>query len=144
MLRRFAVLAASVTLSALAGLSLGAAADEDTPFQKSMSSVNKSTTALRKTTRTEAEFKKSKDTISKNADVIAKVGKESRELKDFAEKEKKPLADWTKLMDDMTKAAEELSKVGGDSKSDQKAAKTAFDNMNKTCAACHNVFKKED
>lgn len=143
MLRRFAILAVSVSLTAAAGLSF-AAAEDDTPFQKSMSSVNKSTTALRKTTRTEAEYKKSKDTISKNADVIAKVGKESRELKDFAEKEKKPLADWTKLMDDMTKAAEELSKVGGKDKADQKEAKTAFDTLNKTCAACHNVFKKED
>lgn len=141
MLRKFAILAVSV--SALAGLSL-AADDDDTPFQKSMTQVNKANSAIRKSTRTDAEFKKTGDTVGKNAEIIAKVGKESRELKDFAEKEKKPLAEWTKLMDEMTKAAEDVSKAAAKPKATAEEAKTAFNALNKTCANCHNVFKKDE
>lgn len=141
MLRKFAILALSV--SALAGFSM-AADDDETPFQKQMSEVNKKNTALRKSTRTEAEFKKTGDTIGKNADAIAKIGKEYREYKDAADKQKKPLAEWTKLMDDMIKSAEDLSAAASKPKATHAEAKAAFTALNKTCAACHNVFKVDE
>ena len=144
MLRKFAILVLSV--SALAGVSMaqGIFDEDETPFQKSMSKVNKANSAIRKSTRTEAEFKKTGDTIAKNADELVKISKEYREHKDFSEKEKKPLADWTKLMDEMTKAAEDLSKEAKKDKVTQADTKKAFTTLNNTCAACHNVFKKDE
>ncbi len=141
MLRKFAILAVSV--SALAGLSM-AADDEESPFQTQMSEINKKHTALRKATRTDAAFAKAGDSISKDAQAVAKIGKEYREHKEFSDKEKKPLAEWTKLMDEMVKASEDLSAAASKPQATHAQAKEAFTAYNKTCANCHNVFKKEE
>src|SRR4051794_4866998 len=94
MLRKFAVL--TVSLGIIAGLAV--AADDESPTAKIMEKVNVKHSALRKSTRTAAEFKKSGSTIPKNTEEIVKLAKEAREIKDSSEKEKKPFTEWQKLM----------------------------------------------
>jgi cytochrome c556 len=141
MLRKFAVL--TVSLGIVAGLAI-AADDDETPTMKIMEKINLKHTALRKSTRTTAEFKKSGSTIPKNAEEVVKLAKEAREIKDTAEREKKPFTEWQKMMDDMIKSSEELGKVAGKPNATYAQAKEAFDAYNKTCAACHAVFKKDE
>jgi cytochrome c556 len=141
MSRKLGILAAAMAL--FTGLTLAVAADEG-PLHKLMEQVNKNTGALRKTVRNPAEFKKGVANIPKHADELIKLAKEAREIKDAADKEKKPLADWQKLMDDMIKETEEFKTVATKANATQAQAKDAFANLNKTCTACHNVFKKED
>ncbi len=137
--RKFAIL--SVTVLAFAGLTV---ADDESPLEKLMEQVQNKTNAIRKVTRNAAEYKKGAASIPKDAEVLIKLAKEAREDKGPSEKEKKPFAEWQKLMDDMIKETEALSKVVADSKSTQAQAKEAFTTFTKTCGACHNVFKKED
>jgi hypothetical protein len=140
MLRKFAVL--TVSLGILAGLAL--AADDETPTGKIMEKINIKHGALRKSTRTSAEFKKSGSTIPKNVEELVVEAKKAREIKDSAEKEKKPFTEWQKLMDEMIAKSEELGKVAGKPNATHAQAKEAFDAYNKTCAACHAVFKKDE
>ena len=140
MLRKFAVL--SISLLALAGLAF--AADDETPTGKIMEKINSKNNAIRKATRTAAEYKKSGSHIPKDVEEIVKLAKEAREIKDSAEKAKKPFADWQKLMDDMIKSTEELSAVASKSGSTQAQAKEAYNTYYKTCTACHDVFKKDE
>ncbi len=141
MLRKFAIL--SVTLITLAGLSF-AADDDETPTGKIMEQIQNKTNALRKATRTKADFAKSTKVITTDTEAVVKLAKEAREIKEPAEKEKKPLAAYQKLMDDMIKSAEDLSKLANKSGSTQIQAKEAFTAYTKTCAACHEVFKKDE
>ena len=140
MLSNLAVL--TVSLGTLAGLACPA--DDESPTAKLMEQIQNKTNAIRKVTRNAAEYKKGAASIPKDAEVIIKLSKEAREIKDSAEKEKKPLADWQKLMDDMVKSTEDLSKVAASPKSTQAQAKEAFTSYTKTCAACHAIFKKDE
>jgi cytochrome c556 len=140
MLRKFAVL--TVSLGIIAGLAV--AADDESPTAKIMEKINIKHTALRKSTRTAAEFKKSGSTIAKNVEELVVEAKKAREIKDTAEKEKKPFTEWQKMMDEMISKSEELGKVAGKSNATHAQAKEAFDSYNKTCAACHAVFKKDE
>ncbi len=90
MLRKFAIL--TVTLITLAGLSF-AADDEETPTTKIMEQIQNKTNALRKATRTKADYAKSTKAITKDTEDVVKLAKEAREIKEPAEKDKKPLAD---------------------------------------------------
>lgn len=141
MLRKFAVL--SLSLLVLAGIGF-AADDDESETNKLMSQVNKKNNELRKTSRTAAEYKKSSSKIPMIADEMIKLAKEARDIKEPAEKAKKPLADYQKLMDDMIHSTEELSKVASKSGSTQAQAKEAFTAVGKTCTACHDVFKKDE
>jgi cytochrome c556 len=141
MIWKFAIL--TVSLGIVAGLAI-AADDEETPTMKIMEKINVKHTALRKSTRNTTEFKKSGSTIAKNTEEVVKLAKEAREIKDTAEREKKPFTEWQKLMDEMIKTSEELGKVASKPNATQAQAKAAFDDYNKTCAACHTIFKKEE
>ena len=139
MLRKFSI--AAVMMALIAGFSV---ADDDSPLEKLMEKIQNKTNDMRKVTRNAAEYKKGAASIAKSTEEVIKLGKESRDFKEPAEKEKKPQAEWAKLTDDMIHATEELAKVAADSKSTQAQAKEAFTAYTKTCSACHNVFKKED
>src|SRR4051794_35677572 len=141
MLRKFAVL--TVSLGIVAGLAI-AADDDETPTMKIMEKINLKHTALRKSTRKETDFKKTGSTIPKNVEELVKLAKEAREIKDSAEKEKKPFTEWQKLMDEMIAKSENLSKVAAKPNAAFADAKEAFDAYNKTCANCHAVFKKDE
>ena len=139
MLRKFAIAALSMTF--LAGITL---ADEDSPLEKLMEKIQAKTNAIRKVTRNAAEYKKGAASIAKDTEEIVKLARESRDMKEPSEKEKKPLAEWQKLTDDMIHATEELGKVTADSKTTQAQAKEAFTTFTKTCSACHTIYKKEE
>lgn len=140
MLRKFAVL--TVSLGILAGLAM--AADDESPTAKIMEKINLKHSALRKATRKEVDFKRTGSTIPKNVEDLVKLAKEAREIKDSAEKEKKPFAEWQKMMDEMIAKSENLSKVAATPNVAFAQAKEAFAAYNKTCAACHAVFKKDE
>lgn len=139
--RKIAALA--MTMIALVCVVTLAADDEDSPFKKLMNQVQTKTNGFRKGTKSAADYKKAVGSIPKDAEEIIKLGKEARLSKEFAEKEKKPMAEWEKLMDDMIKGAEDLSKVVAKPGSTQAQAKEAFTAYNKTCHNCHEVFKKD-
>ena len=140
MLRKFAILTG--TLVTLAGLSF--AADDESPTTKIMEQIQNKTNALRKATRTKADFAKSTAAIGKDTEAVVKLAKEAREIKEPAEKEKKPLAAYQKFMDEMIKSAEDLGTLAAKKGATQVQAKEAFTNFTKTCAACHEVFKKDE
>ncbi len=139
MLRKFATVALSLTL--FAGFTL---ADDESPLEKIMEQIQAKTNAIRKVTRNAAEYKKGAASIAKDTETIVKLAKESRDMKEPSDKEKKPLAEWQKLTDDMIHATEELGKVTADSKTTRDQAKEAFTTFTKTCSACHTIYKKED
>jgi cytochrome c556 len=141
MLRKFAVL--SVALITVAGLAF-AADDDETPTGKLMEQINKKNNDLRKSTRNVAEYKKSGSSIPKTVEELNKLAKEARDLKEPAEKAKKPFADYQKLMDEMITSTQELTKVVEKKGSTQAQAKDAFTALGKTCTACHDVFKKDE
>ena len=140
MLRKLAITAA--TMSLLAGFVL--ADDDKGPLEKLMEKIQTKTNGVRNVTRNAANYAKGSGSIAKDCEEVIKLGKESRDMKEPAEAAKKPLAEWQKLTDDMIRTAEELAKVSGNPKSTQAQAKEAFTAFNKTCAACHNVFKKDE
>ncbi len=105
--------------------------------------ANKKNTELRNATRTAANYKKGGSTIPKTAAEQTEKAKEAKKIKEPAEKAKKPLADYEKLMDEMIAKTEELAKVAEKKGSTQVQAKEAFATVGKTCTACHDVFKKD-
>ena len=141
MLRKFAFL--SVALIAVAGLGF-AADDDESETGKLMEVVNKKNNELRNATRTAANYRKSAGTIGKAAEELIEKAKEAKKIKEPSEKAKKPHADYEKLMDEMITKTEELAKVAEKKNSTQAQAKEAWSALNKTCSACHDVFKKDE
>lgn len=139
MLRKFAI--AALTMSCFAGLTM---ADDGGPLETIMKGIQSKTNAIRKASRTAADYKKGAASIAKDCEEVIKLSKESRDIKEPSEKEKRPLAEWQKLTDEMIAATEALAKVAKDPKSTQAQAKEAFTTYTKTCSACHNVYKKGD
>jgi cytochrome c556 len=142
MLRKLAVL--SVSLAALAGLAFAAPDDEETETRKIMEKINKHHNDIRKATRNAPEYKKGAAKIPEYASQLIVEAKKARELKESAETAKKPFTEWQKLMDEMIKSTEEVSKVAAKKGSTQAQAKEAYNTYNKTCTACHDVFKKDE
>ncbi len=143
MSRKWTTLAAVVTAVTLTatGLSL---ADEDSPLHKVMEKVNSKNNAIKKATRTAPAYKKAQKELSAYADELIVLGKESREMKSAAEKEKKPFAEWQKLSDDFIEKTGEFKTVVADASTTQEQAKKAYTPVAASCTACHNVFRKED
>jgi cytochrome c556 len=141
MLRKLAVL--SVTLVTVAGLAF-AAPDDETETRKIMEKINKHHNDIRKATRNAPDYKKSGGKIPEYAQQLIAEAKKARELKESAETAKKPFSEWQKLMDDMIKSTEQLSKIAAKTGSTQAQAKEAYNTYNKTCTACHDVFKKDE
>ena len=141
MLRKFAFLA--VALVAVTGISL-AGLDEDSESAKLMKELNNANKPVQKATRNATEYKKGAAAIPKALEEVIKYAKLAREIKEPAEHAKKPHAEYQKLMDEMIKSAEDLSKIVAKSGTTQVQAKEAYSTYNKTCTACHEIFKKDD
>jgi cytochrome c556 len=141
--RKYVVLSASMLTVALTitGISIAAV---DSPLEKQMESINAKTRAIKNSIKTVAAWKKGADTAVKGADDLIKLGKEARKEKGPSEKQKKSYDEWTKLMDDMIKAAEDFSAVAKNPQTTQVQAKDAFKPLDKSCAACHMVFKVDE
>ena len=143
MSRKWTTLAAvmtAVTLTAT-GLSL---ADEDSPLHKVMEQVNAKNNAIKKATRTLPAYKKAQKELAKYADELIELGKQSRDMKTAAEKEKKPFAEWQKLSDDFIAKTGEFKVVVANASTTQEQAKKAYSPVALSCTNCHNVFRKED
>ncbi len=141
MLRKFAFLA--VALVAVAGITL-AGLDDDSESAKLMKELNNANKPIQKATRNATEYKKGAAGIPKAVEEVVKYAKKAREIKEPAEHAKKPHADYQKLMDEMIKSAEDLSKLVAKPTTTQVQAKEAYNTYNKTCTACHDIFKKDD
>jgi cytochrome c556 len=140
MVRKLAILALS--LVTLGGISF--AADDESETGKIMEKINAKNNDIRKATRTAADYKKSGSKIPKFVEELTAEAKKARELKESAEKAKKPFTEWQKLMDDMIKSAENVSKIAAKAGSTQAQAKEAYTAYYKTCTACHDVYKIEE
>lgn len=143
-MRKWTTLAAVLATAAATVTGLCLAGDDDSPMEKIMSKVGGKHNAVNKALRTPVAFTKAKAEIPGYCDDLIKLGKEARELKEAAEKQKKPYEDWTKLMDDYLKKTEEFKQAVSKSGVDQPKAKEAYKTVSQTCSACHNVFKIED
>ena len=137
----------SLTLAAMLGVALGVAglsiAADESPLEKQMSAIQAKTNAIRKATRTLPAWKLAQKNVAKDADEISKLAKEARKDKGPAEAQKKSFDDWGKLMDDMIKSSDDLAALARKPETAQPDAKKAFDSLNKSCSACHSVFRVE-
>ena len=136
-----AAVVSAVTLSAT-GLALGD--DENSPVHKLMTQVSAKDRAIKKVTKTAAGYKKGQKDLGKLADDLIDLGKQSRELKNSAEKEKKPFADWQKLCDDFVTKTEAFKGSVADASVTQEAAKKAYAPVAASCTNCHAVFRPEE
>ncbi len=140
-MRQWKTFAAVLVTAAATVTGLCLADDDDSPMEKIMSKVGGKQNAIVKAMRTPVAFTKSKADIPALCDELIKLGKEARELKESAEKEKKPYEDWTKLMDDYIKKTEEFKEFVSKADAKQDTSKEAYKSVQKTCTACHQVFK---
>lgn len=141
--RKWTTLAAALAtvLLTASGLSF---ADDDSPLHKLMEKVNAKNNAITKAVRTPVAYKKAQKDLAAYADDLAKLGKEARDMKSAAEKQKKSVGEWTKLMDDYVKSCEEFKDVVSKSETGQAEAKSAHGKVKATCTACHNVFRVDE
>jgi cytochrome c556 len=144
MLRKWTILASVVTAVTLAVTGLSMGADEDSPLHKVMEKVNAKNNAIKKATRTPAAYKKAQKELAGYADELIDLGKQSREMKSAAEKEKKPVAEWEKLSDDFIAKTQEYKGIVAKSSTTQDQAKKAYSPVALSCTNCHTVFRKED
>lgn len=138
----------TLTAATMLGVALGVAglslAADESPLEKSMTVIQAKTNAIRKATRTPQAWKKDQKSVVASAEEISKQAKEARKEKGPAEKQKKTHDEWTKLMDDMIKSSDEVAALAKKSDTTQPQAKNAFTSLNKTCTACHSVFRVDD
>ena len=144
MSRKWSTLAAVVTAVTLTATGLSFAADEDSPMHKLMEKVSANNNAIKKATRTTIAYKKAQKDLTKYADELIDLGKKSREIKEPAEKEKKPFAEWQTLSDDFIQKTVAFKGVVANAATTQEQAKKAYTPVAASCTACHNVFRVED
>lgn len=143
MQRNWIILAATMTLVALTatGLTL---AQEKSKLEQLMEKVQAKNVLITKSVRTPAAYKKAQKDVLASAEELIKIGKEAREEKGPAEKQKKKHEEWTKLMDDFIKKSEELKVVASSSTGTQVQAKEAHAALKNSCANCHKDFKVDE
>jgi cytochrome c556 len=144
MWRKWTTLAVAMfAVSALVtGLSL---ADDESPLHQLMESVGKENAAIKKAIRTKVSYAKAdKKEISKHVDELLDLTKKARDIKSAAEKQKKPIGDWTKAVDDFTKKTEEFKVVMAKPSTTFEQAKKSFAPVTASCASCHTAFKVEE
>jgi cytochrome c556 len=153
--RKWIGLAAAVTLVATSGLAgrLSLAQDQEkhkeqeTPLGRIMEKVQKHNIALTKATRNMAAFKKNQKEVEKFSSELAKLAKESKPFKEAylknAKDESNPQKKWDEIMDAFAKTSKDLATAAAKAGATQKEAKDLFQNVKKTCADCHTVFRIE-
>jgi len=147
MLRKWTILATVTTVVALMATGASVAQDENSPLHKLMEKVGSKSNAIKKAIRTPVAYKKDHEAVVKHADELIVLGKQARDMKEAAEKQKKTVDEWQKLCDDFIKKStefKEFAEKSGTTKNDQEAAKKAYGAVNTSCTACHNVFRVED
>jgi cytochrome c556 len=144
MWRKWTTLALGMlAVSSLAtGLSL---ADDDSPLHKLMESVGKENAAIKKAIRTKVSYAKAdKKELGKHVDELIDLAKKARDMKEAADKQKKPMEEWTKAIDDFLKKTGEFKDVMAKSNPTFEAAQKSFRAVSASCSSCHNTFKVEE
>lgn len=145
MLRKIAVLSVAMFVCTLLMTGLAFAFDgKGGPLEEIMEKVQKNTNAIRKATRTLPQWKKDQANVAKDAAELEELAKKAKKVTSVATELKKPVSEWEKLSDDMIKAAGDLSTLAKKKDATQVQAKEAFNTLNKSCTACHEVFRVED
>lgn len=139
-----ALVAATLGVALTFSLTAFSVADDESPLEKQMSTINAKTKAIKNATKTPAAWKKDGKSVVKNAEEISRLGKEARKEKGPAEQQKKTFDEWTKLMDDMIKASDDLAVLAAKTNATQPQAKDAFNKLNKSCSDCHAVFRVDE
>lgn len=142
--RKWTTLALTLTALTVVAAGLTFADDDDSPIKKVMEKVNAKNNAIKKAVRTKVAFVKAQKDVVKNADDLIGLAKQSREMKESAEKQKKSFADWQKLCDDFIKKTEDFKEVAAKSGTTFDQAKKAYSTVAASCTACHNDFRVED
>jgi cytochrome c556 len=136
------VVAMFATAAVATGLAL---ADDNSPLHDLMESVNKQSNAIKKATRSKVAYAKAdKKELVKQAEELIDLSKKARTIKEAAEKEKKPIAEWEKLADDFIKKSEDFKSVVAKSNATFKDASDSFKKVATTCVDCHKIFRIED
>lgn len=121
--------------------------DEDSPLHKIMEKVQGKNSVITKGVRNKVSYTKAQKDIQDAAEALVKLGKEAKPYNEGAKNTKgvdKPVEKWDALMDDYVKEAEIFAKLVAKSDTDQPKAKDAYKAVSKTCAACHDIFRKEE
>lgn len=142
--RKLTVLATALFTVALAATGLALADGKNKALETIMEKVQKHTNDIRKSTRTLPQWKKDAAKVAEHAAEIEKLGKEARKITTPATDIKKPVEDYEKLMDEMVKSAGDLSTLAKKKDTTQAQAKEGFNALNKSCTACHSVFRVEE
>lgn len=121
-----------------------AVADDESPIGKLMEKVGQKANMIKKAVRTQVAYKKSQKELSGLADELIKLAKDSKDMKEPAEKQKKTYEEWVKLSDEWIKKTEEFRDLVAKPSTDQAVAKKAFNSVNTTCTECHKVFRVDD
>jgi hypothetical protein len=147
MLRKWRILAGTMTAITALTVGISMADDEEGPLHKLMEKVNAKNLAVTKGVRTAVAFKKAQKDVVASAEELAKFAKEAKLIKD-AVKKAKDVPDagtkWDKLMDEFAKSAEHLAMVAGQSSATNVQAKEAHTAVKKVCTDCHAVFRVDE
>ncbi|MDX2038768.1 MAG: cytochrome c [Isosphaeraceae bacterium] len=145
MQRKFVALFVAMPAVALLMTGLALAAEPaHGPLEEIMEKVQKNTNNIRKATRTLPAWKKDQASVAKDATELKELGEKTKKVTDYAKELKKPVAEWEKLSDDLIKTAGELATLASKKDATQPQAKEAFNAINKSCTACHSVFRVEE
>ena len=144
MQRKWMILVAGATAMVLTATGLSLADDDESPIHKLMEKVNVANNTITKAVRNAPAYKKAQKEVVTSVEELIKLGKEAREIKEPAEKQKKTHAEWTKLMDEYIKKAEELKVVASKPASTQPQVKTAHGLVKVSCSKCHDVFRVDE
>ena len=121
-----------------------AIADDKSKTHKAMEKIRDKETAIKKYTKTAANFKKNQKEVVSAAEELAKLGKEIRDETDASKEAKKPQEKWTEYMDDFVKKSEDFAKLAGKDDAEQASVKKAYSKVSASCSACHKDFRKDD
>jgi hypothetical protein len=147
MLRKWTILAGTMTAITALTVGISMADDEEGPLHKLMEKVNAKNLVVTKGVRTAVAFKKAQKDVVASAEDLVKFAKEAKAIKD-AVKKAKDIPDagtkWDKFMDEFAKSAEHLAEVAGKTSATNVQAKEAHTAVKKVCTECHAVFRVEE
>lgn len=143
--RKWSVLGGTVAVVALLAATLPAADDDESPLHKIMEKVQASNSTIVKGVRTAVSYKKAQSDVARASEEMVKLAKDAKPLGDGpAKAQKKPVEDWNKLADDFVKQAQDFSVLAAKADTTQVQAKDGYKAVQKSCTACHEVFRVEE
>lgn len=143
--RKWSVLGGTVAAVALLAATLPAADDDDSPLHQTMEKIQASNSTIVKGVRTAVAYKKAQADVAKASEEILKLAKETKPLGDGpAKAQKKSVDEWNKLADSFIKEAETFHALATKEGTAQTQAKDGYKAVQKSCTACHEVFRVDE